>query len=220
MQSLALARRSRFDPIPVLAVMRVRIYREGLTELLQKDPKVRLLGSESVIGDDAPNGLPLEPDIVLLDRRDPDCLRTAGASLRAFPGTKLVVIGGDESDDQVEACAEAGISGHVAADVSFEELIATIEDLAHGDMPCSPIIAAALVRRVTSLVTRVQPSAIGLTRRESEVIGCLHEALSNKQIARRLDIQVATVKNHVHNILKKLAVHRRADAVNAAVDRI
>jgi DNA-binding NarL/FixJ family response regulator len=161
MQSLALARRSRFDPIPVLAVMRVRIYREGLTELLQKDPKVRLLGSESVIGDDAPNGLPLEPDIVLLDRRDPDCLRTAGASLRAFPGTKLVVIGGDESDDQVEACAEAGISGHVAADVSFEELIATIEDLAHGDMPCSPIIAAALVRRVTSLVTRVQPRRSG-----------------------------------------------------------
>lgn len=206
------ASRSRFDPIPVLAVTPVRIYREGLTKLLQKTPNVRLLGAVSTLDEDTPNGLPVQPDIVLLDRRDPDCFRTAGRSLRTFSGVKLVVIGGDESHEQVDVCAEAGICGHVAADASFEELIATIEDLARGDMACSPSIAAALVRRVTSLITKEQPSAIGLTPRELEVVRCLREALSNKEIARRLDIEVATVKNHVHNILVKLAVHRRAEA--------
>jgi two-component system, NarL family, nitrate/nitrite response regulator NarL len=65
------------------------------------------------------------------------------------------------------------------------------------------------------MITTEPKSAVLLTRRELEVVGCLREGLSNKQIAKRFDIEVATVKNHVHNILGKLAVHRRADAATA-----
>lgn len=198
--------------------MRVRIYREGLAELLKASVVIELLGVVSPI-DDGSKGFPVQPHIVLLDCGDPDCFLTARVTLRAFSGAKLVGIGGGESAEQVDACAKAGICGYVPADASFDDLIATIEGLARGAIPCSPAIAAALVRRATSFVAGEPVSAIGLTRREVEVVGWLRDGFSNKEIAGQLDIEVATVKNHVHNILRKLAVHRRADAATATFGR-
>lgn len=123
-----------------------------------------------------------------------------------------MAIGVDKSAEQLDACAGAGISGYLSSDDSSAELIATVEGLARGDIPCSPGIAAALIRRVTGLVSQPSQIPMGLTRRELEVVRCLRENLSNKEIARRLGIEVATVKNHVHNVLLKLAVHRRGDS--------
>jgi hypothetical protein len=115
--------RSRFDPILVLAVVPVRIYRESLARLLEESVGVQLLGTVPSLRDDGANGFSVQPDIVLLDCGDPDCFRTAGISLRSFSGTKLLAIGGNDSDEQMDACAEAGICGHVAAGASFKELI-------------------------------------------------------------------------------------------------
>src|SRR5690606_5745579 len=82
-----------------------------------------------------------------------------------------------------------------------------------GESPCSPRIAAMLLRRLASGAAR-QADADGqdLTPREREVLGLIARGLSNKQIAAQLCIEVPTVKNHVHRILEKLAVRRRSDA--------
>jgi DNA-binding NarL/FixJ family response regulator len=93
-------------------------------------------------------------------------------------------------------------------------LVATLESATRGEALFSPRMAASLLRRVAALAaTQPSPSAqVRLTPRERDIMRLLDEGLSNKEIAQRLGIEVATVKNHVHNILEKLQVHRRGEA--------
>ena len=106
----------------------------------------------------------------------------------------------------------------MTSDASVAELVAAIESVARGESLCTPSVAAALMRRLASLARSwadadpIEP----LTRREREILELIDEGLSNKQIAQRLRIELPTVKNHVHHILGKLGVHRRAEAAALA----
>jgi DNA-binding NarL/FixJ family response regulator len=126
----------------------------------------------------------------------------------------LVALGISGSDSDVIACAEKGAAGFVTCDASLEELAGTIQRAAEGELVCSPRTAGTLMRRLATLAAERRPEPIGaaLTRREQEVAALMREDLSNKEIATRLRIEVATVKNHVHNVLDKLRVHRRGEA--------
>jgi DNA-binding NarL/FixJ family response regulator len=98
----------------------------------------------------------------------------------------------------------------------MDDLTATITSVSRDELLCSPRVAAALLRRVGALANGVRrPHATdGLTSRECEILGLIKEGLSNKEIAVRLHIEVATVKNHVHNLLEKLQVASRAEAAS------
>jgi DNA-binding NarL/FixJ family response regulator len=126
----------------------------------------------------------------------------------------LVVIGIADSDSDVLDCVERGAAGFVTRDASIEELAGAIRRAANGELVCSPRTAGSLVRRLSALAAELRPvpASVHLTRREREVAALMREDLSNKEIATRLRIEVATVKNHVHNVLDKLRVHRRAEA--------
>ncbi len=119
-----------------------------------------------------------------------------------------------EVESDVLAWAEAGVVGYVPREASLEDLVSTIEAVVRGELRCSPRIAATLFRRVTKLSAnrRHTPQGIHLTPRELEILDLIDHGLSNKQIAGKLGIEVATVKNHVHNILEKLQVNRRGEA--------
>jgi DNA-binding NarL/FixJ family response regulator len=108
----------------------------------------------------------------------------------------------------------------VLRDGTVDDLVATIESASRGELRCSAKIAAALLRRVADLATErdISKTNARLTRREQENACLVEEGLSNKEIAARLFIEVATVKNHVHNILEKLQVRTRGEAA-AAVRR-
>jgi DNA-binding NarL/FixJ family response regulator len=120
-----------------------------------------------------------------------------------------------EAEADVIACAEAGASGYVPREGTLDDVEAVIESVARGEALCSPRIAATLLRRIAATAAERQPapSEMRLTSREMEIIDLIDEGLSNKEIAQRLCIAVPTVKNHVHSILDKLHVHRRAEAV-------
>ena len=154
-----------------------------------------------------------EVDVVLYDLRCPSGLRRP-----APPGQRahvsVVALGLEESVEWVIACAEAGIAGYVTDSTSLDELVQRIEDAAHGDFHCPPHIAASLLHRLATIGPLLgSPGAASrLTSRELEVAALLQEGLSNKQIAHRLTIQLATVKNHVHSILEKLETPTRSDA--------
>jgi DNA-binding NarL/FixJ family response regulator len=145
----------------------------------------------------------------------PDSL-AAVRELAAMPAhAKIVAFAVAEVDEVVLACAEAGVASYVPRDASIEDLVASVHRAARGEMLCSPRIAATLFRRVAALAAEVQPAAAAavlLTRREREIVELIDGGLSNKEIAQRLSIEVATVKNHVHNLLEKLHVHRRGQA--------
>jgi DNA-binding NarL/FixJ family response regulator len=117
-------------------------------------------------------------------------------------------------DEEAVACAEAGVAGYLLRDQSLAELMEVMTSVANGQTSCPPPVAAALIRRVGQLAgERYAPTEWDrLTPREDEILGLIERGMSNKEIARRLGIEVRTVKNHVHNLLEKLRVRRRGEA--------
>jgi DNA-binding NarL/FixJ family response regulator len=198
----------------VVVVAAIRLYREGLAEVLGRTGRLRVTGSAA----GATQALGLlrhaRPDVVLLDTSPPDAIDQARMLAAAAPATPIVAIGLAERENEVIAFAEAGACGYVTRDGSLADLVAAAESVAHGEAICSPRMAASLLRRIR-LMAMERPAAAGeprLTAREIQIMGLIDRGLSNKEIARELCITVATVKNHVHNILEKLGVSRRGEA--------
>jgi DNA-binding NarL/FixJ family response regulator len=129
-------------------------------------------------------------------------------------GLRVVALGVTETEPEIIAFAEAGVSGYLTRDASIPELVATIEAVARNELICPPRITAALMHRVATLAVdrRVTTPSFPLSPRELEVVALIDAGLSNQEIAGKLYISLATVKNHVHNILEKLDVATRADA--------
>jgi two-component system, NarL family, nitrate/nitrite response regulator NarL len=200
----------------VLIASDIRLYREGLAATLAG------LGRLSIVGTVAGSDLTLAclarfgPDVVLLDMALSGCLGLP-AALRSEPPVRFVAFAVSDADDGVLACAEAGFAGYVGRDGSAEDLVLTIEGALRGEVLCPPQISGALFRRLAALADSQahDPSISALTHREFEIIELVDQGHSNKEIARRLRIGPATVKNHVHKILEKLHVHRRAEAAAA-----
>jgi two-component system, NarL family, nitrate/nitrite response regulator NarL len=196
----------------VLIVSSVRLYREGLAVILAATGRVELVGV--VAEADLPTYLSnLSPDVVLLDMElvnSSGCATVAGCS----SGVKVIAFAVSDLEDDVLACAECGVSSFVGKDGSAEDILAAIEGLLHGELPCPPKVAGMLFQRLTELAqSRTHRSASAeLSPREFEVLRLLDRGRSNKEIACQLGIGAATVKNHVHNILEKLHVHRRGEA--------
>jgi len=200
--------------LKIAIVADIRLYREGLAEILSRHEGVTVVATAA--SSDCTRALlpDLSPELVLVDMGLPDGLAAIRSIATALPHAKVVSLGVGADDGAVLACAEAGAVGYVPREGSLKDLLAVIASAARGEAICSPRIAAALLRRVASLAAErgADQMPTGLTSREREVVGLLDQGLSNKAIAKRLCIEVATVKNHVHNILEKLHLHRRGEA--------
>ncbi len=127
----------------------------------------------------------------------------------------LVALGLNEDRHDVVRCGRAGFSGYISRGASFEELCRALSDVASGRLACSAEISGGLLRALFCMER--QADAIdtdeGLTRREGEVLKLIGQGLSNKEIARDLNLSLATVKHHVHHVLQKLGLPRRAQAM-------
>jgi DNA-binding NarL/FixJ family response regulator len=158
------------------------------------------------------------PDVALVDLSMPESAAAIRRLLHAFPETRVVALGLADDEREVPDWAEVGISGYLCRDGSLEELVRVIGSAVRDELRCSDRLAAALLRRVRGLATRLATStgAGQLTTREREILRYLERGLTNKQISTRLRIEVATVKNHVHNILEKLGAQTRGEAAAKA----
>lgn len=205
--------------IQVLILGDIRLYREGLAQLLCEQPDVEVVGST----DDAERAWALmhdeRADVVLIDLAMGGALELLRRIRDRDLATRLVALTVPEGSEEILRCAEAGVSSYVTRDGSFDDVIRAVRGVMHDELHCSPRDSAFLLRHVSALArgesTRSQPLA-ELTRREVEILRHLELDLSNKEIADSLCIAVATVKNHVHNILEKLGVRRRAEAARIA----
>jgi len=218
-------RRSRGQRTPegsqlrVVVVSEIRLYREGLAQSLGNKAGVAVVGTAGPSDDALRLIRELNPQVALVDMARAHGLKLVRAIATLTPDVKVVALALPDGDSHVIAGAEAGISGYVPREASLEELVTTLQRVAAGEMPCSARVAAALANRLASVAAQLEagsPTA-SLTSREREVLALVGDGLSNKEIGTRLCIEVATVKNHVHNILEKLRVGRRGQA--AAVGR-
>lgn len=191
----------------------VRIHREGLARALGERGELRVQGcaadEESALDAIAR----LRPDVVLVDtsaRRGVAAARVIAARAAA---ARVVALGAPDDDHTVLACAEAGVSAFVAGEATLDDVVAAAVAVLRGESPCSPRIAATLLRRVADVAREPRYGEFApLTSRERQVVALIDEGLSNKEIAARLCIELSTVKNHVHNLLEKLGARGRAEA--------
>ena len=199
--------------ISVVVVSEIRLYREGIVLLLERDPRIDVIGAAATHRTAGPL-LERAPDVVLLDTAIANA-EVALAELGA-PAQKVVILGVVEQEADVIAWAEAGAAGYISREASCNDLCAALEAAANGETLASPRMVAALLRRLNAVAHDAtsfgRDATATLTPRERQVAQLVGDGLSNKEIARQLCIEVTTVKNHVHNILRKLDVAGRGQA--------
>jgi DNA-binding NarL/FixJ family response regulator len=210
--------RASFDRdigLSVLIVDDSRLYREGLAAMMEREPDMRLIrcahdwpSTALAISHDV-------PDLTLVNA-DVESSRTIIAQLRVtLPATPVITVNLPEVEEDIIALAEIGVAGYLLRPEPFPDLLRLMRGVVAGETFLSPRVSAALLRRLAAMADERHHRVPILTEREDQILGLLDAGLSNQQIATQLRIELRTVKNHVHNILGKLGVSRRGEAVAA-----
>ena len=199
------------------------LYRRGLEMVLSQEDDIDIVG-EAADGAEAIRKVEeLLPDVVLMDIRMPrrSGIEACTAIKDVVPSTKIVILTiSDEESDLYEA-VRAGANGYLLKDVPGEEIAAGIRAVAGGQSLISPSMASKLLSEFATMIKkneeRPQLPVPRLTDRELQVLKLVARGMANKDIAKELFISENTVKNHVRNILEKLQLHSRMEAVVYAV---
>ena len=213
------------EPIRIFIADDNRLLREGLVVMLGEQKDIVVIGM-APCGEEAIEQIKsLRPEIALIDigMPDKDGIEVSQALRKNTPEVKVIILGMLDLTDEIMACIEAGAAGYVLKEASFDYLLDTIHSVHRGESFCPPQMTASLFTRIAELASEKEPripqSPVKLTGRELEIITLIADGLSNKEIALRLFIETQTVKNHVHNILDKLQLHNRLEAVQYARKR-
>jgi DNA-binding NarL/FixJ family response regulator len=209
------------EPIRVLVVDDQELFRRGITMLLAAEPGIEVVGEAG----DGIEGVELAessaPDVVLLDVRMPrrSGIEACLAIKESVPSAKILMLTmSDEEADLYEA-VKSGASGYLLKDSSIDEVAQAVRVVADGQSLISPSMAVKLIDefKQMSRPDRGQVPGFRLTERELEVLRLVAKGHNNREIARQLFISENTVKNHVRNLLEKLQLHSRMEAVMYAV---
>jgi DNA-binding NarL/FixJ family response regulator len=195
----------------IVVVGDTRIYREALVEFLTRRTAFDVVGEFAVLGTTVDAVAELGPNLVVIDGRSrggPDLSRQLIARV---PRLQIVAAGVPEEAETLVPWARAGVHGFVLDGEGTAGLETVIHAVTREGFSCPRRITGQLLRRLGNARTVYSPTD-ALTVREREVAGLLDQGLTNKEIAKRLGIGAATVKNHVHNILEKLDLRRRGEA--------
>lgn len=202
----------------VLVVTEIRLYRDGVAEALRRLDDVELAATAATGPAAVVAARRTECDVVLVDMALTDSTGTVQALLTARPQLKVVALGVPEDGPEVVAVAEAGIAGYVSREATIQEVGEALRGALRGEATLSGKVAAGLLRHIARQAQsrRTLEVPLQLTPREREVLCLLESGLTNKEIARSLDLQLSTVKNHVHNVLAKYGAAGRADVAVAS----
>ena len=209
-------------PIRIFIADDNRLLREGLASMLAEIEDMTVVGMASSGSQAIDQIKKVIPEVALVDigMPDKDGLDVTQTLHNDLPAVKVIILGMPDLTDEIMSCIEAGAAGYVLKEASFEYLVESIRSIQRGESFCSPRMAASLFSRIAELAgERIPESSVKLTMREIEIINKIADGLSNKEIAAQLYIEEQTVKNHVHNILDKLQLHNRLEAVQYARER-
>ncbi|PSO47663.1 MAG: DNA-binding response regulator [Actinobacteria bacterium QS_8_72_14] len=225
-RSDGMAQGDQFDPIRVLVADDHELFRRGLEMVLQSEDDLDVVG-EASDGDEAVELARGDvPDVVLMDVRMPagrthaDGIAATKAIKDAVPGARILMLTiSDEEEDLYEAI-KAGASGYLLKEISIEEVADAIRHVHAGQSLISPSMASKLLTEFAAMARQDEQQQMPtpkLTEREMEVLRLVAQGMNNRAIAKELYISENTVKNHVRNMLEKLHLHSRMEAVVYAV---
>ncbi len=196
------------------------LFRKGVLELLSSTPNLQPVGEADNGDTGIAKALALDPDLILLDlnmKGGKDGITTLQHMRAQGIESRIIILTvSDDSNDLISAI-RAGADGYLLKDTEPEQMLHHLEESLFGKTVISDgltTLLAAALRKESGLESRHH---VDLTERESTILRCLAQGLSNKLIARELDIMESTVKVHIRNLLKKLRFHSRVEAAVWAV---
>jgi len=198
------------------------LFRRGLDLVLSAEDDLEVVGEAGDGLEGVQRVLDLDPDVVVMDVRMPhlDGIEATARITAERPGVRVLVLTVSERDEDLFAAIRAGAAGYLLKEVSIDEISGAVRAVARGQSLISPSMAPRLLAEFNRLSAQVQsPQRVHprLTARELEVLRLAGKGLTNQQIAHELGIAENTVKNHVRNVLEKLHLHSRTEAVLHAV---
>ena len=211
------------DPIRVLVVDDHALFRRGLQMVLEQEEDIEVVGEAGDGAEAVERAADAVPDIVLMDVRMPKRggIDACTAIKDAVPSAKIIMLTISDEEADLYDAIKAGASGYLLKEISIEEVAAAIRAVNEGQSLISPSMASKLLTEFASMIKRTddrqQVPTPRLTDREMEVLKLVAKGLNNRDIAKQLFISENTVKNHIRNILEKLQLHSRMEAVVYAV---
>jgi two-component system NarL family response regulator len=211
------------EPIRVLVVDDHALFRRGLQMVLEQEPDIEVVGEASDGTEAVETAAETLPDIVLMDVRMPrrGGIDACTAIHDVAPSTKIIMLTISDEEADLYDAIKAGAMGYLLKEISIEEVASAIRAVHGGQSLISPSMASKLLTEFAAMVKktdeRQQVPAPRLTDREMEVLKLVAKGLNNRDIAKQLFISENTVKNHIRNILEKLQLHSRMEAVVYAV---
>jgi two-component system, NarL family, response regulator LiaR len=201
--------------IRVLLVDDHTMVRRGLATFLLVFDDLKLVGESDNGADAIQQCAALQPDVVLMDMSMPgmDGVDATRAIRRQFPQVQVLALTSFKEGELIKNALEAGAIGYLLKDVTSDELAQAIRAAHAGRATLSPEAAQAIVQTAN----QPPPPGLDLTEREREVLALMVEGLNNTQIAAKLTVSSSTIKSHVSNVLTKLGVASRTEAVTMAL---
>jgi DNA-binding NarL/FixJ family response regulator len=197
------------------------LFREGLTGLLRAQPDMEVIGECGTVQEAIEQATQLNPHVILMDFSLPDGtgLDATRAILVELPQVQIIFLTVHDNDERMIAAMRAGAKGYLLKNLSVNKLLASLRALERGEAAISRTMMARVLQEFaqSSPTPSAEPSPlVGLTSREIEVLQELANGVTNQEIATRLYISENTVKNHIHNILEKLNLNNRREAIEFA----
>jgi DNA-binding NarL/FixJ family response regulator len=186
--------------------------RAGLTATIDPEADMSVVGSASTGREGVEQYRLHQPDVMLIDLKMPDMGGVDAIRMirGEFPSAKIIVVSTYQGDEDIYRALEAGAVTYLLKDTLAEKMVGIVREVAGGGRPILPEIAQRLTSRMFQAA---------LSAREIEVLHLVAKGMRNKEIAAELKISGETVQGHVKNILAKLSVHDRTEAVAVAVRR-
>lgn len=215
--------KTEIDSLKVMIVDDHALFRRGLEMVLEQEPDIDVIGEAADGAEAIQKAQELMPDVVLMDVRMPkrSGIEATQEIRDLLPHAKILMLTISDEEADLYDAIKAGASGYLLKEISIEEVADAIRSVWAGQSRISPSMASKLLNEFAAMSKRTderkEVPAPRLTDREMEVLRLVAEGLNNREIGERLFISENTVKNHIRNILEKLHLHSRMEAVVYAV---
>ena len=205
--------------IRILLIEDNRLFREGLADMLNEQPDMKVVAASGGHDNSMLDARKVKAQVILVDLSG---LEVVSSLAKKTPDLKVIGMGLIPTQLDIVEFVQAGASGFIMKGATVEEFLTTIRSVAQGGKVLPPLLTHSLFSHVVEHALkrgkRELKNAVRMTKREREIILLIAEGLSNKEIARRLNVATYTVKSHVHNVLEKLALHSRLQIANYTRD--
>jgi two-component system, NarL family, response regulator NreC len=209
------------DTIKIFVVDDHPLFRYGLISVLNEYPEFQLVGDSASSSEALPRIEEIKPDIVIMDVFMPnsDGINATSLIKQRLPKTEIIILTISDNEEIFLNAIKAGAKGYLLKGVGILEIVEAIKQVSHGEATVSPSMASRLLEQVRDnrKDNNGKRSFYELSLREKEVLKLTAQGSSNKEIAADLFISDTTVKAHMRNILEKLRVKNRAEAVGVAI---